>query len=468
MSRATTSQRQDETPQTRPVDAAVVDRLLRQVSGLTARDLTEVIADEITSGSLADGTRLPTIRAVATASGASVSSVAAAWARLVERGLVQTHRRGGTVVVGTGTWPAAAPPRSFDGWASVDLATAHPSAEHLPDLGRAFEKSLREPRTHSLQREHVTDLLRGAVEPTWPFAAQEWSTVSGSGEATLMTCEAATPAGGAVAVQEPTTPGTIANLRSLGYTVVSVRSDAAGPRADDLEAALAQGATTFLYQPESTFTVGSRLTPERLDELAEVVERVAPQTWVVEEDVLAGLPSSEGLTLGGRLPERVVRLTSYCRAFGLDLRTTVIGGARPLVEQARRLRSHGIVAQSRILQNALAHMLLDPAALAFAAAASAEYSANAHALTAALAEHGVTATSPPGDLLVWVPARDEHQALAELATSGVNLVPGSRTFVSEDHPPTLRVATPQLPDRRRVDELARLLAGAARDAVVDA
>jgi DNA-binding transcriptional MocR family regulator len=460
-----------------PTTAGSSDRALAQllldVRGLPARELTEVVARRIETGDLAPGSRLPTIRELASASGASVTAVASAWSRLGERGLISTRRRGGTIVLGRTSTARQAAPLSgsappFSGWASVDLSSAHPSAEHLPDLRAAFEASLCEPRTHALQREHITDLLRDTVAARSPFA-QEWTTVSGSGEATLMTCEAATPHGGLIAVQEPTTPGTVANLRSLGFSLIPVASDEHGLRGDSLASALDAGARTLLYQPRGTLTMRSRLTAERTAELAEVIGRHGPDAWVLEEDVAGGIPPEDpACGLSGALPDRVVRLTSYCRAFGIDLRTTVIGGARDIVDRVRQLRSHGIVAQSRILQNALAFMLRDPAALAAVAHAAGEHAANARALRKALAMHGVEAWSPPGGLLVWLPVRDEEQALAELAVSGVNLVPNTRTFVVPPPQRMLRVATPQLPQRSQLDNLSALLAAAGREGAVGA
>lgn len=448
-------------------DLSAASRVLAEVGGLAPRDVTALLVRQIGDGTLAPGTRLPTIRDVARASGASTSSIAAVWARLGERGLISTRRRGGTVVVGAVGWPRAGTPRVFTGWGQVDMSSAHPAPEDLPDLRRAFQRSLEEPRTNALAREHITDLLRETVAPAWPFAAQEWTTVSGSGEATLVTCEAATPRGGLVAVQEPATPGNIANLRSLGLEVVAVASDSSGPLPESLELALAAGARTFLYQPSGTLTIDSRLTPSRADELAEVLTRVAPETWVIEEDVLATREPDHPVSLGTVMPDRVVRLASYCRAFGLDLRTTVIGGARELLEPIRQLRSHGMQAQSRILQNSLAHMLSDPAARQFADAAARDHEAAASGLVERLAALGVRATASPGSLLVWVPARDEAQALAELAARGVTLAPSGRTFVTPPTPAVLRVGTPQLPSGAPLDELAQLLAAAAATRVSD-
>jgi DNA-binding transcriptional MocR family regulator len=447
--------------------AAAVGRLVRDVRGLSSREVVELIAARVAAGDLPAGTQLPTIREFAASTGLGTSSVAKVWTSLVERGLVQTRRRGGTVVRPPAvTWPRAAEPRVFDGWAGVDLNTAHPGPDQLPDLHAALHRSLLEPETNSLQREPITELLRRACEADWPFAAQDWAAVGGAAEAMLLTTEAATEPKGLVALEQPTTSGTIGNFRTLGYRILGVDADEHGPVPGSLADALRQGARTFVYQPAGTFTVHSMLTPQRLTELADVLSEY-PDAWVLEEDILGPLNGAPPLSLGDVLPGRVVRLTSYCRAFGLDLRTTVLGGSRELIERVRRLRSHGILAQSRILQNAMAHLLLDADARAFVAAAAAGFAAKAEALTGALRRLDVAAATPPGGLVVWVPAENEDETLAELASRGVVLAPSSRTFVTPPDPALIRVATPQLPeDPALVSELARMLTATSRAALL--
>jgi len=158
-------------------DLSAASRVLAEVGGLAPREVTALLVRQIGDGTLPPGTRLPTIRDVARAAGASTSSIAAVWARLGERGLISTRRRGGTVVVGAVGWPRAGTPRVFTGWGQVDMSSAHPAPEDLPDLRQAFQRSLEEPRTNALAREHITDLLRETVAPAWPFVAQEWTTV---------------------------------------------------------------------------------------------------------------------------------------------------------------------------------------------------------------------------------------------------------------------------------------------------
>ncbi|MFI2103854.1 aminotransferase class I/II-fold pyridoxal phosphate-dependent enzyme [Isoptericola sp. NPDC019693] len=457
-------------PDPRDAPPAEPAELFASVRGLSGPALAERLTAWIEEGVLAPGTRLPTIEEVATAAGLGRSTVAGIWSLLVDRGLVRTRRRGGTTVLGPVSgpgWPRAGEPPEFTGWSSVDLASAHPTTDRLPDLLDAFARSLREPQTNSLHREAITPALLEAVRHDWPFDAAEWVTVSGAGEATLLTAEAATAPGGLIAVQEPAVSGTIGNLRSVGFEVVGVASDASGPLPDALERALAAGVRTFVYQPGGEFSLAGGVTPGRLAELADVLRAHAPDAWVLEEDVLGPLAPALPLSLGELLPGRVVRVTSFCRAFGLDLRTTVVGGARDVVLGVRRLRSHGILAQSRILQNALAHLLTTPSVGELVADSARWYAARAADLEAALAVHDVPTSTPPGGLVVWLRAENEDEALAELGARGIVLTPSSRTFVTPPRPAWLRVATPQLPaSPERVAELADVLASAARGALL--
>ncbi|MFE7506503.1 aminotransferase class I/II-fold pyridoxal phosphate-dependent enzyme [Promicromonospora sp. NPDC057488] len=444
--------------------------LIASVRGVSGPALAEQLTEWIEQGVLAPGTRLPTIEEVAHASGLGRSTVAGTWSLLVDRGLVTTRRRGGTIVAGpTGapTWPRAGETPVFAGWSSVDLSSAHPTTDRLPDLLEAFAHSLREPQTNSLRREAITPALLDAVRQDWPFDAAEWVTVSGAGEATLLTAEAATAPGGLIAVQEPAVSGTIGNLRSVGFEVVGVASDAAGPLPDALERALAAGARTFVYQPGGEFSLEGGVTTARLAELAAVLTEHAPDAWVLEEDVLGPLAPVRPPSLGALLPGRVVRITSFCRAFGLDLRTTVVGGSRDVVLGVRRLRSHGILAQSRILQNALAYLLATPSVGTLVADSGRWYADRARDLARALAARDVRTATPPGGLVLWLRAENEDEALVELGARGIVLTPSSRTFVTPPRPAWLRVATPQIPaDPERVEELAEALAGAARGALL--
>ena len=69
------------------------------------------IASLIALGTLAPGTRLPTVRSLAADLGIAAGTVARAYKELEQAGLIETRRRNGTVVAGTPGRPRTLPGR---------------------------------------------------------------------------------------------------------------------------------------------------------------------------------------------------------------------------------------------------------------------------------------------------------------------------------------------------------------------
>lgn len=100
------------------------------------------LAGLIARGSLAEGDRLPTVRALAGDLGLAVNTVARAYKELEAEGLVTTRRRAGTVVAGGGHATDVALHRSAAAYA-LSAAKAGLSDSAAIDLVRA---ALREAR----------------------------------------------------------------------------------------------------------------------------------------------------------------------------------------------------------------------------------------------------------------------------------------------------------------------------------
>jgi GntR family transcriptional regulator len=82
------------------------------------------ISSLIAVGSLAAGTRLPTVRSLASDLGIAAGTVARAYRELEQSGVIETRRRNGTVVVGmhdAGGRPAAAP--TWTSWPPSTVAS---------------------------------------------------------------------------------------------------------------------------------------------------------------------------------------------------------------------------------------------------------------------------------------------------------------------------------------------------------
>lgn len=435
-------------------DIGFVDRL----HTLTAAGLASDIAEMIRSGELPHGTRLPTIRAVSEAVGVSVGTVAEAWASLRQDGLVETRRRGGTRVI------AQRAARSFTSWADVDLLLSSPDTALQPPLEAALLQGLRQQGVNAWGREHMVPPLREAVTPMWPFAAEAWMTAGGGTEGLWLATRAAIRPGRPIAIEEPAPPGFLSTVHDMGVEVIGVPADEEGPLPGALQSALDAGASAVVIQPGGPFATRSVLSEERAAELAALLSPTG--AVVVEDDSLGPLSAVPVRTIGSFLPDRTIRVLSFCKAFGLDLRTSVIGGARVLIDQAIAARSGGLASTSRILQHALAALLLDSTALDAVAEAKSRYARRREMALAAFTSEGLTAHSGTGSLTLWAEVEDERAAALALAARGVVVDVGATAFVSPQSTGLLRLSTAQLPeDAALLDELARLVAQAASGAL---
>jgi DNA-binding transcriptional regulator YhcF (GntR family) len=110
------------------------------------------IASLITVGTLAPGTRLPTVRSLASDLGLAAGTVARAYKELELAGLTDTRRRNGTVVAGAPA-PAARPDSPGRGAAT-------------PEVIAAVDRYIAEGRSAGLDDAALLDILR---------ARQGWS-----------------------------------------------------------------------------------------------------------------------------------------------------------------------------------------------------------------------------------------------------------------------------------------------------
>ncbi|MFI5433706.1 aminotransferase class I/II-fold pyridoxal phosphate-dependent enzyme [Rhodococcus baikonurensis] len=443
------------------LESQIVDPewLVERISGRAA-DLADAVGKLIRSGELRPGDRLPTVRELARSADFSVGAIVNAWGRLQEQGFVQTRRRGGTVVLPPRD---TVPERGIPDWRGVDLAQNAPDLALQPSLSEALLSSLDAETLNVFGRELMTERLRDAVAQSWPFEPEAWATAGGGTEALLLAVEAAAPPGTIVAVDEPLGPGVLDTLRDLGLEAIGVAADCHGPRPDALEAALIAGATAFVFQPGAPFAVDHEVSNERIDELAEVLAR-HPKVWVVEDDSIGPLEPVQPPSLGGRHPHRVVRIRSYCKAYGIDVRTSVLGGSRELIERAMKVRSHGVGSNSRILQNTLAHLITSADAEQAVSTAHERYVARRTALLKALIDRGIEAFAGPHSLVVWVGVSDETASLVALARQGISVGAGSRSFVRAPAQQLLRLSATQLPDDDGlIGQLADVVAGAVAE-----
>ncbi|MEV5324324.1 aminotransferase class I/II-fold pyridoxal phosphate-dependent enzyme [Nonomuraea sp. NPDC052634] len=436
--------------------------LARRIDDPSARGIAAALTDLIREGTVTAQARLPTVRGLARELGVSSGTVAEAWSELRRHGMIKTDRRRGTVVLGPPDVPRPIRYERLGHWGdrlAVDLTIASPDTALLPPLEAALVAAARTDGLNDYARATITPRLRAAVEPTWPFAAQSWLAVGGGYEAVQLLCQTTALPGDRIAIEEPTGARLLDILETIGVQIIPVACDEEGPLPDALAKALKARPVAFVYQPRGQSPCGHAVTPERSAELAGLLEPAA--TLIVEDDGIGELSVSPMVSMGTRFPDRTVLVRSYSKSHGPDLRIAVIGGAADAVERVRVLRSFGTGWTSRILQDALAHLLEDAGAQACVARAREVYARRRARMAAELAARGVRTGGRDG-LVLWVPVRDEPAALVTLAAHGISVAPGSRYVIDQSARPHLRLATARLTDDpAELAELADVIALAA-------
>ncbi|OBJ95465.1 hypothetical protein A5638_20385 [Mycolicibacterium fortuitum] len=436
-----------------------LSEIMAAVTESSSRGIAAAVEGLIKDGALPQGLRLSTVRRIAETLDVSPSTVSAAWTDLRRAGWLSTDRRRGTVV-------ALSPRTKHRPWSDFPLGEHLPDPQLLPPLGAAFTAAAVGRRAdHDIDA--VEPALLEVVTKTWPYRPEAFTVANGGYEGALLALRATVQPGGAVAVEQPTAPRILETLRAIRAVPIPVYGDAEGPSPESLQQALFRRPDVFLFQPRSQVPTGSTVSLRRLAELDEVLRHAPAPVTVIEDDNIGPASSLPARSLGALRPDRHVLIRSYCKAFGIDIRTCVISGPTDVVARIDRIRTLGMLATSRLLQTALAHLLADPATEAQLRIARRRHRDRRRELAAALRGHGIAASSEGDGLTLWIPVDNESRARQALARDGVTVGSGSdcQTDGAADH---IWIGTAALPDQPEpIDELARLIADAAQPARSD-
>ncbi|MGW9631118.1 aminotransferase class I/II-fold pyridoxal phosphate-dependent enzyme [Agromyces sp. NPDC055520] len=398
----------------------------------TPRGIAGVIARLVNSGELAVGTRLPTVRELASELGVSPATVSGAWQALSRSGLIESRGRAGSFVRPLSqVWLA---PR-MRGMAApndpvrLDLSRGTPDPLLLPALGPALSRVSARAETGSYQAEPVIPGLAAALARSWPSEAEAIMVVDGALDAVSRTLDEVVRYGDRVVVESPGFPPFLDLLDLLGAEAVPVDVDDEGMTVDGLARALLQQPVAVMLQPRAQNPTGASMTAARAEALARVIR--SPESAdgaggvVVIEDDHSGLISIAGdVTLGTWLPDRVVRVRSFSKSHGPDLRIAAVGGPRDLIDRIAARRMLGPGWTSRMLQTILLELLTDGTSLDEVAEARRQYFTRQRSLGDALRARGVPVAAADG-VNLWMPVLSERSALVQLAADGMRVAAGT-------------------------------------------
>lgn len=403
----------------------------------SASGISATVVKLIRSGKITTGTRLPKVRDLARELHVSSATVSAAWKNLRSRGYIDGTGKQGSWV------SSAAPrvgPRRFDFLSSylpdgaVDMTYASPDPQLLPDLRKAFAYALNiDPELHSYTRQAITPALQTAIEPHWPFKAQQWLAVSGGFEGLHLLLQGISSPGEKYAVADPAPPRILDILDRCGLRPVPVETDEHGPSPSSLEQALNNtGVAGFIYEPRCSSLLGVSMTSNRREELVPILKK--HEAIVIEDDGAGDISENPLLSLGNFLPQQTILIRSFSKAYGPDLRIGIMGSANPRpIELARETLKFGAGWVSRILQNSLAHLITDKESMHTVAVARETYKRRRTLLARALTERGVSPLSHDG-LVMSVPVPSDARSQLVLATHGYAVTTSELTRISHKQP----------------------------------
>lgn len=434
--------------------------LVAAIETPNAHGIAAAIGRLITSGDLPVGSRLPTVRSLASQLDVSPTTVSEAWRTLASVGAIEAKGRNGTFVrqvPGPGTAQRYRRVTEGPGHFALDLSTGTPDPALLPDLGPVVANVSRQPLTTSYLDSPVLPELEDRLVELWPFAPESLTVVDGAMDAIDRVAREVVRLGDRVVVEHPTFPPVLDLLEQLGAEVIGVGLDAQGPILAELEAAMASSPSMVFLQPRAQNPTGITTSSRRARAIAALLE--GTDVVVVEDDHSGDVASTPLVSLGRWLPSQTVHIRSFSKSHGPDLRLAAVGGAGEVIDAVATRRFLGPGWSSRLLQAVLVSLLDDPASVAQVVAAREAYAERRGTFASALADRGIRTTGTDG-INQWVPVPDERSMLVTLAAQGIGVAPGTPFFVRPDAP-HVRVTIGQVPDAAAIDRLATQLADAA-------
>lgn len=407
---------------------SVLTLIRGEVSDTSAQGIARTISGLITAAAIRPGDQLPTVRAVAAALGVSSSTVSAAWRLMQNHGVILTDRRRGTTVrssrgsVEGRYWQVPVPQGTFE----IDLSTGTPDSELLPNIGKILKRIHADVAVGSYLDSPVLPRLEAELRQRWPFEPEHVTVVDGAQDALDRIIGALIQIGDRVIVEQPTFPPLLDMLELAGAEVIGVPLDRDGMELDAFASALEKSATAIFLQPRAHNPSGVTMSKKRAGALASLIDS---DTWVIEDDHSGDASGVQLNSLAARRPDRSVLIHSYSKSHGPDLRIAAIGGAAAPLRTLERRRSLGPSWTSRLVQQILVEMLVDPEIEGQVRSAADIYLQRRQAFAAALAAHQIELDAGAG-LNMAIPVRDEQVAVIYLAANGIGAAPG-RPFLVE-------------------------------------
>ena len=464
------------------------------------RSVADHIEGLIDEGTLAPGTRIPSLRQLSRQLSVSLSTVGEAYRVLEDRGLVEARPQSGHYVR---LEDRSAPPepsrtRSCETAATVDLGqlfermvkeasqpglvvpfgAAVPSPEFLPTgrmntlLARAVRRDPVASQTYDSlpgRRELRVQIARRAMDAGCSLSPDDLVITTGAMEAITLGLRAITRPGDTVAIETPTYHGFLQVLESLHLKALEVATD---PREGiclrRLEEAVSSGEVAVCMIVASFGNpLGHCMSQDHRQKLYEIL--TAADVPLIEDDTYGDLPFADRRPRAIKALDhdgRVLLLSSFSKALAPGYRVGWIAPGR-YAEAVRRAKFSASVATAVPTQMAIADYLQGAGMDRHLRRLRRKFKDLVRRMICAVGEHfptGTRVTRPAGGYVVWVEmpaAVDSFRLHSEALGEGISLSPGPIFSATGKYRNCLRLnCAVTWTDRvesavRRIGELAR-------------
>ncbi len=315
--------------------------------GAKYQQLVEALAEDISSGRLPPGARLPPYRELAYRLGMSAQTVSRAYAQATRRGFLRGETGRGTFVIDPSRQAASVAPASLARETSgpIDLSRNLPSPSRADGPLRDILREIG--ATADLRR--FLDYQSGDGEgPTHAAAARRWLQECGldadTGEV-IGTCGA--QHGLFCALTGLLSPGDLMLTEALGYAPVRVIAerlalralpveiDAEGVCPESLERLCRDRPVRLLYLTATLQSpTTSTMSDERRRRIAEIARR--HDMLILEDDVFGPLKDDRPPPIACFAPERTIYATSLSKSVAPGLRIGFLHAPDALADAVRR------------------------------------------------------------------------------------------------------------------------------------
>jgi DNA-binding transcriptional MocR family regulator len=302
--------------------------------------IVQALAEDLSSGALPLGARLPTHRHLADRLGVTVGTVSRAYAEAARRGLVSGEVGRGTFVRG----PSEGEGVAEDPDGPVDLAQNHPPEPVSRPQRAALATSLAALSARA-DFGRLLDYPAAGGDAADREAGAEWIGRAGVMAAAerVLVCTGSQH-GLTVVLATLLQPGDLLLTESLTYAglksvagllhlkLAGLPLDAHGLRPDAFEDACRRGRARALYVIPTLHNPTTAVMPlERRREIAAIAQRHG--VAIVEDDVHGLLPETRPLPLAALAPERTYYLTSTSKTLAPGLRIAYVLSPAPMVSR---------------------------------------------------------------------------------------------------------------------------------------